>query len=118
MDGHPLYGSLSPVIHPINPNLHRVPVRKTGRSYILYVGDNTTRLLEEDNLPDEVKIKMTMILATSQVDRRDHEVHYSLAVYVPPDSGELNEVGWQASDTLYCLCLSGETLDRLIGKSF
>lgn len=118
MDGDSLYGSLSPVIHPTNSGLHRVPIRRNGRAYILYVGDNSTRLLEEDNLPDEVKIKMTMVLATSQVSRRDHEVHYSLAVYVPPDSGELLEVGWQVSDTLYCLCLSGDTLDRLTGKSF
>lgn len=117
MDDYPLYGHLSPVLHLHNLNLHRVPVRKTGRMYTLYVGDNISRLLEEDNLPDEAKIKMTMVLASSKVDRRDHEVPYSLAVYVPPEGGDLLEVGWQVSDTLYCLCLSEETLDVLIGKS-
>lgn len=113
-----MFGGLAPVIHPENPNLHRVPVRKINSDYTLFVGDNFKRELTETDLPAEVKTKMAMVLASSTVNRRDKDVRLPLTIYIPPEGGQLNDVGWQVSDTMYCLCLSADTLDGLTGKSF
>lgn len=112
-----MFGALSPVIHPQNLNLHRVPIQRINSRYVLFVGDNFKRELREKDLPAEVKTKMTMVLATSKVNRRDCDIKLPLTIYVPPDSGGLEEVGWQVSDTMFCLCLSADTLDELTGKS-
>lgn len=117
MDGHPLLGGLSPVLHHTNDSLYRVPVQKIGRTYTLFVGDNFIREMEEGDVPEEVRTKMTMVLASSNVNRRDYGIKLRLQIYTPPFGGELNDVGWQVSDTMFCLCLSNATLDQLTGKS-
>jgi len=92
-------------------------VQKIGRTYTLFVGDNFVREMDEHDVPGEVRSKMTMVLAASKVDRRDYDIKLPLHIYIPPEGGGLDEVGWQASDTMFCLCLSGDTLDQLTGKS-
>jgi hypothetical protein len=117
VDGVSLFISvLSPVLHPTNDKLHRVPVQKIGSLHILFVGDHYRREIDEKDLPGEVKTKMAMVIATSKVDVRDHAM-LPLQIYVPPDSGAIDEVGWQVSDTMFCLCLSQDALDQLTGKS-
>ena len=113
-----MFGGLAPVIHPENPRLHRVPVQKINSDYTLFVGDGFKRELDEALLPGEVKTKIAMVLASSTVNRRDKDVRLPLTIYIPPEGGQLNDVGWQVSDTMFCLCLSADTLDELTGKSF
>jgi len=112
-----LFGGLSPILHHTNDSLYRVPVQKIVRTYTLFVGDNFIREMEEGDVPEEVRTKMTMVLASSDVNRRDYDIKLPLHIYIPPEGGGLNEVGWQVSDTMFCLCLSNATLDQLTGKS-
>ena len=53
--------NLSPVVHQYNWDLYRVPLRRVGNHYTLYVADGFTREFDENTLPDEIKSKMELI---------------------------------------------------------
>lgn len=111
-----MFGNLSPISHESNPFLYRVPLKREGDEYTLFVADNFVRNFTSENLPDEVKTKLTMIVAASKTNSRDWEV-YNSDVYVPkyPVNG-FGEIGWQVSDSLFCICLSIKTLKELKGE--
>jgi len=48
---------LSPIVHQYNWDLYRVPLRKVGNKYTMYVADGFTREFDEHTLPDEVKTR-------------------------------------------------------------
>jgi hypothetical protein len=107
-----MLGHLSPVVHPKNWDLIRVPMLRTDEHHVVFVGDKTTRIFTEDTLPDVLKTKMAMILASDGKYKHDHDI-YKLDVYVNKQSPELDEVGWRVSDSYFCLILSRENLDSL-----
>ena len=108
-----MLGHLSPVVHPKNWDLIRVPVMRADGHYIVFVGDRTTRMFTENTLPDMLKAKMAMILASDSLCKRDHEI-YKMDVYTNHQSPELDEVGWQVSPSYFCLVMSRENLSSLI----
>lgn len=112
----PMLGNLSPVTHHTNPNLYRVPLKREGDKYILYVADNFVRNFTNDTLPDEIKTKLAMITAASYTDVRDWSV-YNTDVYIPthPIKG-FKEIGWQVSDSYFCICMSKESIEDLRGE--
>jgi len=111
-----MLGNLSPIAHESNPFLYRVPLKRENDGYILFVADNFVRNFSSENLPDEIKSKLAMIVAASKTDTRDWDV-YNCDVYVPkhPVNG-FSEIGWQISDSFFCICLSVKTLNDLRGK--
>ena len=108
-----MLGHLSPVVHPKNWDLIRVPVMRADGHYVVFVGDRTTRMFTESTLPDLLKTKMAMILASEGQCKRDHEVD-KLSVYTNNQSPELDEVGWQVSPSYFCFVMSRGNLDSLI----
>jgi hypothetical protein len=118
MDGYPmshLIGELSPVVHPKRWDLIRLPVRKVNNEYIVYVADGFHRLYTDDTLPDVLKSKFAMILANGSPEYlRDSNI-LRLTLYTNTFSPELDEVGWRASDTYFCLVVDRETLESLKG---
>ena len=108
---------LSPVVHPWNWDLVRVPLRRIADHYVVYVADGYARRYDEDTLPDELKTKMAMILASphSKVlpDRRLQKI----TLYVNNESEELDEIGWQASETYFCMVLTRPTLALMKGEN-
>jgi hypothetical protein len=111
-----MLGNLSPVSHYSNPNLYRVPLERTGNHYTIYVADNFVRNFTDETLPDEVKTKLSMIVAASKTEVRDWEF-YNSDVYVPkhPMDG-FEDIGWQVSDSYFCICMSTELLNELRGE--
>lgn len=111
-----MLGNLSPVTHPINPSLYRVPLKRESDRCILYVADNFVRNFTHESLPDEIKAKLTMIVAASYTDVRDWAI-YNTDVYIPthPIKG-FKEIGWQVSDSYFCICMSRELLEKLRGE--
>jgi hypothetical protein len=109
-----LIGNLSPVVHPHKWELIRMPVRKVDDEYTLYVGDRYTRKYNERTLPDDLKVKMAMVLSNNFKGVPDHKLH-QLMVYTNNQSPELDEIGWRASDTYFCLVVNRETLESLKG---
>jgi hypothetical protein len=116
MDGYPmphLIGELSPVVHTRDWDLIRVPVRKVDDQYIVYVADGFHRLYTDDTLPDVLKSKFAMIHANGEGFLSDSKI-LRLTLYVNTNP-ELDEVGWRASDTYYCLVVDRPTLESLKG---
>ena len=113
-----LIGRLSPVVHHANLELIRVPLRKVNDKYIVYVADGFHRLYDSDTLPDKLKSKMAMVLARGN-DKAlftPESKLQKMTVYINAQSDELDEVGWQVSDTYYCLVLDVPTLESLKGE--
>jgi hypothetical protein len=109
-----LIGELSPVVHPKRWDLIRLPVRKVNNEYIVYVADGFHRIYTDDTLPDVLKSKFAMILASEGSYIHDSRI-IRLTLYTNSDSPEFDEVGWRASETYFCLVVDRPTLESLKG---
>jgi hypothetical protein len=107
-----MFGSLSPVVHSKNWDLIRVPMTRHPDGYIVYVGDKMVRHYNDDTLPNVLKTKLAMILASPQNFIDDHAVD-QLRVYQNLYAPELDEVGWRVSQSYFCLVLDRDTLTSL-----
>ena len=107
-----MLGHLSPVVHPKNWDLIRVPVMRVDGNYTVFVGDNAIRRFTDDTLPDALRSKFAMILASVQNFKYDHDVD-RLSIYTNNQSPELDEVGWRVSDSYFCLVVSREIMETL-----
>ena len=107
---------LSPMVHKTNWELMRVPLRRTVDHYVVYVGVGFSRRYDEHTLPDELKTKMAMILASDAEYSVDEKLH-KLQLYVNQNSPELDEIGWRASESYFCLVLTRPTLLAMVGES-
>jgi hypothetical protein len=114
MDGDTMLGHMSPVVHPKDWNLIRVPLRKIGDKYDVFVSDDLVRHYDERTLPDVLKSKMAMILASPQPNLIPEDRLQKLDVY-SVTMPELALVGWRVSDTWFCLALDRLTLNSLKG---
>jgi len=111
-----MLNDLAPVVHPYNWDLVRVPVRRIEDHYVVYVADGYARRYDEDTLPDELKTKMAMILATEHTVIPDHKLQ-RLDLYSNTQSIELDEIGWRASESYYCMVLTRPTLALMKGEN-
>ena len=106
---------LSPMVHKTNWELMRVPLRRTVDHYVVYVGVGFSRRYDENTLPDELKTKLAMILATDW-DYCPDEGLLKLALYTNRHSPALDEIGWRASESYFCLVLTRPTLAAMKGE--
>jgi len=107
----------APVTHPWNFELVRVPMRRIDDHFIVYVADGYHRRYDKDTLPDEIKTKLTMILTIPHKRvEPDHELS-KLELYQNQQSEELDEIGWRASESYYCVVLTRPTLMAMRGES-
>ena len=111
-----MLGSLSPVVHQFNYALYRVPLRREGNTYTIFVADGFNRVFDEDTLPDEVKSKMAMVLARGYPILRDDEVTHLNLMTTPIRSDDFIEVGWRVSDMWFVVVLSYNSLMALRGE--
>jgi hypothetical protein len=116
MEGGRVVQSLSPVSHPI-AGMYRVPVRIEQDKHTIYVGDNHTRMFDADTLPAFIKHKLAMIIVSATPEsliRTDAQLT-NLELY-NPRVGDLELIGWRASQTMYIVVMSEEELDSLRGS--
>jgi hypothetical protein len=107
---------LSPIVSQYNMGMFRVPLHRVDNSYRIFVADKFTRVYDEDTLPDEVKTKMAMILA-SDYQAVSNDVDLSmLSIYQTPDNEAMREIGWRASETYFVVILTAETLMHMRGE--
>lgn len=104
---------LSPIVSQYDWNLYRVPMRRQGNKYTIYVDNFFTRVFDEDSLPDEIKTKMAMILASPHRILQDHEATMLSLMTAPNEN--IREIGWRVSDSYFCLILPHKTLCALKG---
>lgn len=110
-----MLGTLSPIVHQYDYNLYRVPLRREGDTYTMWVADKFTRVFDEDTLPDEVKSKIAMILARGSFILKDHEVS-ELALMTTTSDDDFRDIGWRASDSWFCIVLPYKSLMGLRGS--
>jgi hypothetical protein len=117
--GMRVVNNYSPVGSPIQGH-YRVPVCSLHDLYTVYVGDKFTRVFNSDTLPDEVKVKLTMINALPITNLYSEEwvENSPLHIYTPPKNLTVGyeDVGWRVSETIYCLLLSESCLMSMRGK--
>lgn len=111
-----MLGSLSPIVHQFNYALYRVPLRREGNTYTMYVADGFSRVFDEDTLPDEVKSKMAMMLARGNPILHDDEVTHLNLMTTPLRSDNFIEVGWRVSDMWFVVVLTYDSLMALRGE--
>ena len=109
--------SLSPISHEFEEGLYRVPVRIEQEKHTIYVGDNHTRMFDTDTLPAFIKHKLAMIIvsATPESSIRTDAQLTNLELY-NPRVGDLELIGWRASQSMYVVVMSEEELDSLRGN--
>lgn len=108
---------LAPVVHKTNWDLMRVPMRRIEDHFILYVADGYHRRYDKDTLPDEIKTKLAMILASAHTVLPDHKLQ-KLDLYSNTQSLELDDIGWRASESYYCMVLTRPTLMKMRGETY
>ena len=111
-----MLSTLTPVSHQSKTGLVRVPMRRIEDHYIVYVSDGYYRRYDKDTLPDELKTKLAMILATEHKVLPDLSIT-NMTVYQNDQSEELDEIGWRASESYYCIVMSVDLLKKLRGES-
>jgi hypothetical protein len=107
-------GSMSPVVHHRDWNLVRVPLRKVDNKYTVYVADDLVRYYDSGTLPDVLKTKMAMILASPQPNLIPEYKLQKLNVY-SVTMPHLEYDGWRSSETWFCVVLDRLTLESLKG---
>lgn len=114
--------TLSPIAHQTIYDLYRVPLRKQRKTdtspweYTAFVGDKFERHYTDDTLPDILKERLAMIIASSKEVKRDYEFS-QYEFYRPktiPDG--FLEIGWQVSDSFFVIVMSDEELEKLKGN--
>jgi len=110
------FAHLSPIVHSTNWALIRVPLIRENGTYIVYVGDNFTRTYSDRTLPDLIKMRMAMILASEQYVVKDGELLKN-ELYVNHGPVDLHDIGWRASDSYFCVVLPKEDLEDMKGDT-
>lgn len=110
---------LCPLVHQYNWSLYRVPLRRVGDDHTVYLGNGKCRIYTTETLPDCIKCKLTMILASPDVALHD-EFSRGFGVHSlmqNNSAAHMNDIGWRASDTYFVVVIESEDLDSLIGES-
>jgi hypothetical protein len=80
------------------------------------VGDHFTRTYTDASLPDPIKMRLSMILASDQFIVRDIEL-LKAELYVNHGPLDLHDIGWQASDSYFCIVLPQVDLEDMKGDT-
>lgn len=107
-------GHMSPVVHPRDWNLIRVPLNKMHNKYSVYVSDDLVRHYNDETLPSVLRVKMAMVLASPQPNLIPEERLSKINVY-ECTMPNLSLVGWRVSESWFCLVLDRLTLNSLKG---
>ena len=107
-------GHMSPVVHPKNWNCIRVPLYKSAGKYHVYVSDDLVRYFTDETLPDLLKVKMAMILASPQPQLIPEERVTKINVYTCTMPNFAN-IGWRVSESWFCMVVDKLFLNTLKG---
>ena len=108
--------SLSPLSHEFEEGLYRVPVHVENDKHTIYVGDNHKRMFDADTLPAFIKHKLAMIIVSATPESLISDVHLTNLHLYATRKGNLQSIGWKASQSMYIVVMSEEELDSLRGN--
>jgi len=109
---------LCPLVHPYDFRLYRIPIRRIGDGHFVYLGGGKSRIYTSETLPDCIKCKMTMILASPDVALHDeHDRSFGMFKLMQNNNAaHMNDIGWRSSDTFFVVVISIEDLSSLDGE--
>lgn len=113
------YNDLCPLVHQYNWLLYRVPLMRIGDDHTVFLGNSRTRIYTSETLPDCIKHKLTMVLASPDVALHD-EYCSSFGIHklmVNNSAPHMNDIGWRASDSFFVVVIESEELDSLDGEA-
>jgi len=111
-----MFTDLTPIVHRTKWELSRVPMMRQGDTYHVFIGDNHIRHYKEETLPDCIKSKLTMILASAHQTKPDAQIA-KMEIYNPEiPNADFDEIGWRASESYFCIILSYVDLMSLRGE--
>ena len=110
---------LTPIQHPLLTDHHRVPVAFIEGNYEVYVGDNLIRYYTPDELPDEIKSKLTMIrAATIEPLALPSSGNLLRDVYECRPDHPLYEIGWMVTPSLFVVVIPSKHLTYMKGEMY
>jgi hypothetical protein len=114
---HIQISNLVPLVHPYNWSYYRVPLRKVNEDYYVYLGNGIVRIFTSETLPDCIKGKMAMILASSSVNLfRDHDRSFGISELMNNYPSDMLDTGWRGSDTFFVVVIERQDLDSMVGE--
>jgi hypothetical protein len=106
---------LSPVMCEDGIN-YRVPVQlatEKSNTFVIHVGNMSIRVFTMDTLPDFIRVRLSMIKASGGDVTLDD--HLSILELFGTRRGNLEDIGWQASETMCIVVMSSKELSTLKG---
>ena len=108
---------LTPMGSQHDERLFRVPMRRIDGDYILFVADFSRRIFTEATLPDDIKHKLAMILASPTVYIWNEDELFKswslLSIYTNTYQPNLEDIGWRISDTMFLIIMNYDELMSL-----
>lgn len=100
----------------------RVPLFKKQDMFIIWTGSGTVRYFQQDTLPDVIKVKLGIIMAsphaadlnTKEMSNTDFEQsNVQSEVYISKFGKDYEDIGWQYNRYYYCVVLTDKELASL-----
>lgn len=107
---------LEPIPHFVMTDYVRVPVKRDGENFIVYLENNYVRRYTLSTLPDFISSKITIANVLTNEIKQDHELqHYDIFI-CDSDNGD-PDIGWRASESIYVVILHLKEYAKLLGKT-
>jgi len=107
--------NLSPITHATKWGYYRVPCLVVGREYRVSVDEGVTRVYDDDTLPDFLKNKIAMIIASGK--QADMLVFSKIDIYINHAGEEFDDIGWRFNNTIFMVILTAQELASLQGEA-
>jgi len=121
----------APIASSHDPNLYRTPVWFGVRhGYSVWVGDNTARYFTSETLPEEIGVKLAMVIAGNVrghcgghcwvvkiVELTDEIIERNSFNFFDtyPDRDDFVDIGWRVSPSCCCLILPKKLIFEMRG---
>ena len=100
----------------------RVPLFKKQNMFVVWIGQGTVRYFKEEDLPDVIKVKLGVIMAsphaaelnTKEMNNTDFEQsNMQNEVYISKFGKDYEDIGWQYNRYYYCVVLTEQELQGI-----
>jgi hypothetical protein len=97
---------------------YRVPVQietETDNTFVVHVGNKHVRVFTPEKLPDFIRVRLSMIKASGGGEMLNikSDAHLSILDMFRTRQGNLEGIGWQASDTMFIVIMSSKELSTV-----
>lgn len=106
---------LAPIISQHSSGHYRVPMWKNDGKYFVYVREFNVRIYDDDTLPDFIKMRLSMILASDKKFSNSGYKPTQLDLFINHAGKEFDEIGWQLDDEYFTLVLKTTELVSIQG---